>query len=416
MFPLGLSLFLVLCTIACESENSSSTDNSAGDVSTNEPGVFGNSADATLTNPISTSNGPIDFGMVIEEKNSQLTDGELLHFNQFIPEGCTSDTPCPFLMLVSDKATSGDEFFGEITPRWLAAKTGAVVATYNAPGRGVGGRKSTGDEDYNGTVGQDALSDVLNYMIKNVRTNDQVGIISFGYGLVVASGAFSRFKASKLKEVDFLLDVEGPVNRCWTTSAPGNIDTGIDKDGPGINESRCDFDLGPRPEAFPPLLPGGAPAAVVCNENAFPIKGTGINCEEDAWWQEREAKTFLDDIQGNYLRIQMLYDHRQASRWAALEAIKYVVKSDVENHIMNNMVPNQPLHTVGDATCLENGSYLDFTSSGLGNSIVFPECFEGECVDYPNPYAAAFEGYEPMNLDSFAENILPLYVDLLFDL
>ena len=146
---------------------------------------------------------PSDFGVVIEEKNSSLTeDVYTIYFNQFIPEGCTSETPCPSVVLVPDKIASGDAFFGEETPRWLAAKTGAVVVTYNPPGRGKGGRMSTGNEDYNGHLGQDALSDVINFILKSPITTNQTGIISFGYGLVSAAGALSRFKTSKLKDVN----------------------------------------------------------------------------------------------------------------------------------------------------------------------------------------------------------------------
>jgi len=413
---LVLTALLLTLPLGCggeESEGDTSVDATDAD---DGPGQFGNSGDATVEIPV-TGTPIVDFGISIEEKNSELTeDLYKIYFNQFIPEGCSNDTPCPLIVLVPDQLASGDAFFGEVTPRWIAAKTKAIVATYNPPSRGKEGRASTGTEDYNGTTGQDALSDVLNYMIKSPRTTDQVGIISFGYGLVAASGAFARFKASKLKEVDFLIDVEGPVNRCWTTAIPGDFDAGVQADGVGVNESRCDFDLGPRLEAFPVTLPNDAPAPVICHESAFPLNGAGETCENDQWWLEREAKNFLDDIAGNYLRLQMLYDHRQASRWSSLEAIKYVVKSDVENHILNSQAPNQPLHTVGDATCVENGCYLDFTAQGLGNSIAFPVCFEEECVEKPNPYAAAFPDYEPFSMDSFAQNILPLYVELLFSL
>ena len=87
------------------------------------------------------------------------------------------------------------------------------------------------------------------------------------------------------------------------------------------------------------------------------------------------------------MRIQMLNDHRQASRWSSLQAIKYVVKSDVDNHVLNNQSPNQPLFTVGDTNCVEQGCYLDFTTEGLGNSLAFPSCFDGQCLATENPYS-----------------------------
>lgn len=409
------SAICALLMLGCDAE--SSTDETTETDTSSLSGQFGNTEDSTILLDEPSIPDPVDFGIVIEEKNTDLTeDAYRVFFNQFIPEGCSNESPCPLLVLVADKDASGDAFFGEETPRWIAAKSGAIVATYNSPGRGEGARKSTGEEDFNGTVGQDALSDVLNYMIKSPRTNDQVGIISFGYGLVAASGALSRFKSNKLKEVDFLLDVEGPVNRCWATAVPGNAEEGIEADGPGVNEGRCDFDLGPRQEAFPFTLPNNAPAPIICNENAFPLKQSGVTCEDDQWWYEREAKIFLDDIAGNYMRIQMLNDHRQASRWSSLQAIKYVVKSDVDNHVLNNQSPNQPLFTVGDTNCVEQGCYLDFTAEGLGNSLAFPACFDGQCIATENPYSAAFDGFKAFPLEDFAQYVLPVFIEQLWTL
>jgi len=414
-----LPISLVLLIQACD--NSESDGNQIDYVSIDARAPLAD-LEETGAPPIDTGNNPTrrtrpepaDFGMVVAEKNSSLNeDVYTIYFNQFIPEGCSEATPCPSLILVPDKDASGDAFFGEETPRWIAAKTGAIVATYNPPGRGEGGRISTGQEDYNGPLGQDALSDVANFMLKNTSTTDEIGIISFGYGLVAASGALSRFKSSKLKDVDFLIDIEGPINRCWVTSSPLNPQEGIEEDGPGINDGRCDFDIAGRMDAFPVNLPANAPPALICSEQAFPQKQGGTTCEDDAWWIEREASLFLESIDTNYLRIQMLYDHRQASRWSSLQAIKYVVSSSAKKHYLNSEAPNQALHVNGDQACLENGCYLDFTSNGLGNSLRFPDCFEGNCVEKENPYAAAFEGFQSMSIEELSQYVLPQYVEQL---
>ena len=140
---------------------------------------------------------PVDFGMVIEEKNTDLTEEAYrVFFNQFIPEGCSSDAPCPLLVLVADKDASGDAFFGEETPRWIAAKTGAIVATYNSPGRGEGARKAR-ERRTTGTIGQDALSDVLNH---DQESRTKPGRIDLG---MVRSrfGALSRFKSKAERRI-----------------------------------------------------------------------------------------------------------------------------------------------------------------------------------------------------------------------
>ncbi len=410
-FRAVLILLLALLTLHCGGEK----EETIVEEDTSGPGTFGN-------NPTADAEGgegnnlptPANFGVAIEEKlNEVLSGGQKVYFSQFIPEGCTDDSPCPLLILVPDLLASGDAFFGENSPRWIAAKTGAVVVTYNPPGRGYESRKSTGDEDYHGSTGQDALSDVMNFNIKALKTNEQVGVISFGYGLVAAAGALSRFQSTKLKEVDFLIDVEGPINRCWATATPADAEAGVDTDGPGVSDKRCDFDIGPRIEAFPFLLEG-APAAVICNENSPMILSSGMDCEEDLWWQEREAKYYLDDIKGSYLRIQMKIDHRQASLWGDLEAIKYVVKSDAD-HQLNNLQENEPVHTIGESSCIEQGCFLEF--DGLGNSLVLPTCdADDSCTENGNPYSGGFPDYAPFNLESFSENILPLYVERMLNL
>jgi hypothetical protein len=343
-----------------------------------------------------------------------MSGGKEIHFTRYVPEGCGDDSPCPLVVLTSGGLSSGDVFFEDKMPATLAAKSGVVVVTFNSPGRGTGPRKSQGEEDYNGPDGQDALSDVLNYMIKNLKTNDRVGVVSFGFGLSTASGALGRFGPTKLAEVDFLIDVEGPVNRCFITAAPLDLDGDIDGDGPGVNDERCDFAIGPREEAFPFDLPNGAPPSVICHEGAFPISLTGMNCTEDTWWGFREPSTYLSKMSANYLRLQMIHDHAQASRWSALEAIRYAILSDdVEYHQLNDVQPGLPLHSpeYGDASCVSQGCYLDFSGAGLGNNLSWRDCDEIECSTVKTPFAAASEDLKSMSLELFFEHVLHQYVD-----
>ena len=72
---------------------------------------FGNTADAGVVPDEPSIPEPVDFGMVIEEKNTDLTEEAYrVFFNQFIPEGCSSDAPCPLLVLVADTVASGTRF------------------------------------------------------------------------------------------------------------------------------------------------------------------------------------------------------------------------------------------------------------------------------------------------------------------
>ncbi|NUN15713.1 MAG: hypothetical protein HUU55_18970 [Myxococcales bacterium] len=335
--------------------------------------------------------------------------GGTIYGRKYVPEGCDSANPCPAVVLVPDELMAGDEFFGDDVPKLLASEAKLIVVRFNPPGRGIGSEKSDGIEDYNGITTQDALSDVINSLDKNSDTSDRIGVISFGYGLSMAAGALGRFQANKLEEVDFLIDVEGPVNRCFVTSAPFDPDAGVDGDGPGVSNSRCGFEIGPREVAFPVEI-DPAPPVLICHEKAFPIGLTQKNCTDDAWWIDREPWNQIKKMKGAYLRLQMKYDHWQASRWHALEAIYLAIQSGgkIKYHQLNDVVSNKPLHVTGDAACLESGCFLDF--EGLGNAIEFRRCSGTVCTPYSNPYNASMPDYKPMSLEHFAAKILPNYV------
>lgn len=335
--------------------------------------------------------------------------GGTLYGRKYVPDGCDNATPCPAVVLVPDELMAGDEFFGEDIPKLLASEAGVIVVRFNPPGRGIGSEKSDGLEDYNGTTTQDALSDVLSALDKNSDTNDRIGVISFGFGLSMAAGALGRFQANKLEEVDFLIDVEGPVNRCFVTSAPFDPEAGVDGDGPGVSNSRCGFEIGPREGAFPVEL-DPAPPVLICHEKAFPIALTQKDCTDDAWWIDRDPWNQIKKMKGGYLRLQMKYDHWQASRWHALEAIYLAIQSGgkIKYHQLNDVVSNKPLHATGDTACLESGCFLDF--EGLGNAILWRRCTGLTCTTYTNPYSASMPDYKPMTLEHFAAKILPNYV------
>ncbi len=403
----------VMCALwmvppGCDGEESGSEDTGVEEW---ETGESSGTEETTETGDTSETGEEVELPAEVNYLKT-MSGGKEIYFTRYVPEGCSDDSPCPLVVLVPGELASGDVFFEDEMPANLAAKLESVVVTYNPPGRGSGPRKSQGEEDYNGPEGQDALSDVLNYMIKNLKTNDRVGVVSFGFGLSAASGALGRFGPTKLAEVDFLIDVEGPVNRCFITASPLEVDGDIDGDGPGVNDERCDFEIGPRAEAFPFDLPNGAPPSVICHEAAFPISLTGMNCTEDTWWGFREPSNYLSKMSANYLRLQMTYDHAQASRWSALEAIRYAIMSDdVEYHQLNDVQPGLPLHSseYGDASCLTQGCYLDF--AGLGNNLSWRECDEVECDTVKTPFAAAHEGLKSMSLELFFEHVLHQYVD-----
>lgn len=137
------------------------------------------------------------------------------------------------------------------------ASLGFVVLHYDPSGRG----KSGGKEDYWGPLHQQELSRVVEYFSKLPEVKeDNVGLMSFSIGIIIASGALSRFPMPKVK---YLLDWEGPSNRLNTTK----------------------------------------------NDTHEPLKG--FPTSNDEFWKEREAARFIGDIKCGYFRYQANVDHVQ---------------------------------------------------------------------------------------------------------
>ncbi|MDO8445509.1 MAG: hypothetical protein Q7T53_05305 [Deltaproteobacteria bacterium] len=137
------------------------------------------------------------------------------------------------------------------------ASLGFVALHYDPSGRG----KSSGKEDYWGPLHQQELSQVVDYFShsNDVMEND-IGIMSFSIGITIASGALARFPMPKVR---YLFDWEGPSNRFNTTK----------------------------------------------NDTHKPLKG--FPTSNDEFWKEREAATFIGDIECAYFRYQADIDHVQ---------------------------------------------------------------------------------------------------------
>jgi hypothetical protein len=346
-------------------------------------------------------------GAVAANADSVKSGGFDVHYTRFVPESCTVESPCPTLFLVGDGLMGGDEYFGQQNPKELAAATGAIVITFNPPGRGIAAQRSGGEEDYNGVAAQDAFKSVITQSEKRQDTTEKLGIISFGFGLSIATGALSRHGATNLREIDFLIDVEGALNRCFITALPENPEAGIEDDGPGANGTKCDFQEVDRESAFPTGGPG--PKTVLCSEASPIIAATGNDCTKDSWWRDREPNKFIPNLRVAYQRIQFLYDHAQPSRWGSLLAIHYAIQGDdIPWNRLNNVAKGTPLLAVKDGPCVEQGCYLGNASKG--NGFGARTCTNFDCVEEPNPFFAEDSEYRPKTLNTFWTCDLPAYV------
>lgn len=293
-------------------------------------------------------------------------------------ESCTEATPCPLVVLIPDHLEGGlDTLSQHGIP--LARALQCVVVVFNAPGRGTGYDASSGEEDFNGTTGQDSLVRVIKEasMVKAVDP-DRVGIVSIGFGTTMAAGALGRFHETGLAEVDFLIDVEGPTNRCFMSQSPFLVNEAegwyINEDGDGWQSpGRCDFDLHPRKEKFPAGTSSdgkgtdGTPNSYICNDNAFPLVQAGVTCDDDDFFNTREPKILLNKMGVHYLRLQFLYDHEQPTRLASLEAIHFATtNSNLLSVQLNNLAVDQPnLSKYSEQQLLDAKAFL--TIGGVGN-------------------------------------------------
>jgi len=149
------------------------------------------------------------------------------------------------------------------------ASLGYTVILFDPEGRG----KSEGVEDYNGFIHQDGLAQVIRQAAALPGVDAQrIGLVSYSYGITMASGALARYPDL---EVRFLIDWEGPADRYDTTS-------------------EC------QPNTHIPWPP----------------------CEDELFWAQREALTFISQIRVPYQRLQSEQDHVQGnSPWVRLNEL-----------------------------------------------------------------------------------------------
>ncbi len=163
----------------------------------------------------------------------------------------------PVLILVPGGSGDSQEFEKRNKSAESLAKEGFTVVTFDPDGRGL----SEGKEDYNGFDQQDGLKAVIEAV--NSTGSEKIGLVTFSYGITMGSGVLARYPDLP---VNFLMDWEGPANRDDTGGCKGDVSGHLEE----IAE-----------------------------------------CEDEAFWSEREASTFMSDITVPYFRIQSEKDHVQ---------------------------------------------------------------------------------------------------------
>jgi hypothetical protein len=189
------------------------------------------------------------------------TSGEDWWVKTFYPEDANATNRYPAILSVPGGSGAGSETENLADPYRNPAQQAArgfVVVIFDAEGRGNTG----GTEDYCGHRHQDGLKAVIEAVAGLPYVDGaRLGLSTSSFGITMGSGVLARYPALPVR---FLVDVEGPADR---------NDTG-----------HCD---------------------------ASDTGHITHDCTDEAWWSEREAATFIQQIQPPYLRLQHVQDHAQ---------------------------------------------------------------------------------------------------------
>lgn len=178
--------------------------------------------------------------------------GASLYVAVYQPGG---DGPFPALVLMPGGITAGSDTFERRPVAAGLAEDGFVVVVFDPDGRG----RSGGVEDAGGMIHQEGLAAVIRTAASLPAVDPaRLGLVTYSFGITAGSGALSRHPDLP---VQFLIDWEGPADR-YTTGCRG-----------------------PRRGAL------------------------SRSCDDDAYWSEREAATFLRELRIPYQRIQTADDH-----------------------------------------------------------------------------------------------------------
>lgn len=176
----------------------------------------------------------------------------------------------PTLFLIPGGTGTSRDFLSKKKSAQTLVDAGFTVILFDPEGRG----NTEGEEDYNGFVTQDGFAAIVDFAKERTEVDpERMGIVSFSYGVTLASGYLSRYPDSG---INFLIDWEGPIDR--------NDTGGCDQDDTGHVKSYAD-------------------------------------CDDEEFWAEREAIIFISDLEVPYLRLQSEKDHVQPDTLSAVRIV-----------------------------------------------------------------------------------------------
>lgn len=172
----------------------------------------------------------------------------------------------PVLVVVPGGVNAGSQSVRGRSLDTRLAQAGFAVVTFDPDGRGHSG----GVEDAGGFAHQSGLAAVVRWAATQPGVDgSRLGLVSLSYGVTMAAGALARYPDLPVR---FLIDWEGPDSRTTTG----------------------------------------------CRAGRSPLSHP---CDDDAYWLEREAVTFVRQIAVPYQRIQSGRDHVQPNAGHAVALV-----------------------------------------------------------------------------------------------
>jgi len=204
-------------------------------------------------------------------------NGNKLYVRIYQPKTSLYDAKFPAVIFVGGgkgEGVLGDPWSGE---RKLGgvAELGIIEVYFNPQGVGPPQYRSEGKPNFGGYQQQDDLKAVIEYVMSLPNVNpDNVGVVSFSFGIATAAGCLGRYPELGVK---YLIDIEGP-----SDSVIAAMDYGTKEQQEAFYRSFGHYSLARDPSP-----------------------------ENQAWWAEREAYRYIGNFTGAYLRLQGEIDHIQ---------------------------------------------------------------------------------------------------------
>ena len=270
------------------------------------------------------------------------SSGAALHVQIFFPDTWDGNERLPALILVPG-GNHTSEIFLQKNLRGKNSVTelndaGIVAVLFDPDGRG----SSEGEENLNGFIHQDGLAAVIRFAasLEGIDAT-RIGLASRSFGVTMASGALARHPDLPIQ---FLIDWEGPADR---------------NDIGGCDSSKTGH-----------------------------LRGL-VSCENETFWSQREAVTFIRQIRVPYQRIQSEKDHAQPDTRHALLMVNAAVEGGVPWVRLNDNPPNQTYDLENPPAMLPESQSRDIAALITRYAL---ECFEMEIA---SPRSAARNDSQP---------------------